>query len=293
MRVLVTGASGHIAGAVIPELLAAGHTVTGLARSDRAAETVRSLGAEVRRGDLTDLDGLGAAAAGSDGVIHLAFPHDGQYGGDLAAAAAIDLRAIEAMGAALAGSNRPFVGTNATGALALAGFVGLLTEHDVRPAGPRVEAENVVIALAGQEVRASVVRLPPTVHSGGRFGFVSGLVELAHASGVAGYAGDGTNVWPSADTRDVATLYRLALESAAPGARLHAVADEGIALRDIATVIGRHLQVPVTPVGAVEAHFGPLSLFVGLDNPTSSKITRAALAGRPRMPASSPTSPTS
>lgn len=281
MRILVTGASGHIAGAVIPELLAAGHTVTGLARSDRAAEVVRSLGTEVRRGDLTDLDGLRAAAAESDGVIHLAFPHDGQYGGDLATAAAIDLRAIEAMGAALAGSNRPLVGTNATGALALAGFVGLLTEHDVLPGGPRVEAENVVIALAGQDVRSSVVRLPPTVHSAGRFGFVSGLVQLARASGVAGYAGDGANVWPSADTRDVARLYRLALESAAAGTRLHAVAEEGVALRDIATMIGRHLHVPVTPVSAVEEHFGPLSLFVGLDNPTSSKITRDTLGWAP------------
>lgn len=281
MQVLVTGASGNIAGAVIPELLSAGHTVTGLARSDRAAEVVRSRDAEVRRGDLTDLDDLRAAAAGSDGVVHLAFPHDEQYGGDLPAAAAIDLRAIEVMGAALAGSGRPLVGTNATGALALAGHRGQLTEHDVLPGGPRVEAENVVIALAGQDVRTSVVRLPPTVHSAGRFGFVSGLVQLAQGSGVAGYVGDGANVWPSADTRDVARVYRLALESAAGGTRLHAVAEEGVALRDIAAVIGRHLGVPVAPVTAVEEHFGQLSLFVGLDNPTSATITRDALGWAP------------
>ena len=281
MRVLVTGASGHIAGAVIPELLAAGHTVTGLARSDRAAEVVRSLGADVRRGDLNDVDDLRAVAARSDGVIHLAFPYDGQQGGDLAAAAAVDLRAVESMGAALAGSNRPFVGTNATGAMALAGFRGRLTERDVLPGGLRVEAENVLVALADQDVRTSVVRLPPTVHSAGRFGFVSGLIQLATATGVAGYVGDGSNVWPSADTRDVARLYRLALESAAAGSRLHAVAEEGVALRDIAAVLGHHLNVPVRPVTAVEEHFGHLSIFVGLDNPTSSTITRDALGWAP------------
>lgn len=286
MHVFVTGASGHVAATVIPELLSAGHTVTGLARSERAAEVVRSRGADVRRGDLLDLDGLSSAVGEADGVIHLAFQHDGQYAGDLVGAAAADLRAIEAMGAALAGSGKPFVGTNATGALALAGCQGQLTEHDVLPGGLRIEAENVAVALAEQNVRTSVVRLPPTVHSDGQFGFVSGLIAIARATGVSGYLGDGANVWPSADTHDVARLYRLALESALPGSRLHAVAEEGIALRDIATVIGRRLSVRVAPVAEddAERHFGHLSLFIGLDNPTSSKITRDTLGWTPTRP---------
>jgi len=201
MRVFVTGASGHIASAVIPELLSAGHAVIGLARSDGAAAAVRSLGADVRRGDLDDLDGLSAAVREADGVIHLAFKHEDQRAGDLASAVAADLRAIEAMGVALKGSDRPFVGTCATGALILAGFHGQLTERDVRPGGPRIDAENTVVALAEQGVRSSVVRLPPTVHSLGRFGFVSGLIAIARATGVAGYLGDGTNRRPLARGR--------------------------------------------------------------------------------------------
>ena len=286
MRVFVTGASGHIASAVIPELLSAGHAVIGLARSDGAAAAVRSLGADVRRGDLDDLDGLSAAVREADGVIHLAFKHEDQRSGDLASAVAADLRAIEAMGVALKGSDRPFVGTCATGALILAGFHGQLTERDVRPGGPRIDAENTVVALAEQGVRSSVVRLPPTVHSLGRFGFVSGLIAIARATGVAGYLGDGTNRWPSADTRDVGRLYRLALESAPAGSRLHAVTEEGIALRDIAAVIGRRLGVPVAAIAAEDAerHFGFLSGFVGLDNPTSSQITRDTLGWTPTRP---------
>jgi len=286
MRVFVTGASGHIGSAVIPELLSAGHAVTGLARSDRAAAAVQSLGADVRRGDLDDLDGLGTAVREADGVIHLAFKHEEQHSGDLAGAAAADLRAIETMGAALEGSDKAFVGTSATGALALAGFHGQLTEHDVRPGGPRIDAENTVIALAEQGVRSSIVRLPPTVHSLGRYGFVSGLIEIARAAGVAGYLGEGNNRWPSVDTRDVGRLYRLAIESAPAGSRLHAVAEEGIALRDIATVIGRRLGVPIAPIAAKDAeqHFGYLSMFVGLDNPTSSQITRDTLGWTPTRP---------
>jgi len=286
MRVFVTGASGHIASAVIPELLSAGHAVTGLARSDRAAAAVQSLGADVRRGDLDDLDGLGAAASEADGVIHLAFKHEEQHSGDLAGAVAADLRAIEAMGAALMGSAKPFVGTCATGALALAGHQGQLTEHDVRPAGPRIDAENTVIALAEQAVRSSVVRLPPTVHSLGRYGFASDLIPIARAKGVAGYLGDGNNRWPSADARDVGRLYGLALESAPAGSRLHAVAEEGIPLRDIATVIGRRLGVPTAPITAEDAeqHFGYLRGFVALDNPTSSQLTRDTLGWTPTRP---------
>lgn len=287
MRVFVTGASGHIASAVIPELRSAGHAVTGLARSDRAAAAVHALGADVRRGDLDDLDGLRAAVHEADGVLHLAFKHEQQNAGDLAGAVAADLRAVEAMGAALEGSGKPFVGTNATGALALAGFRGrLLTERDVLPGGPRIDAENAVVALAGRGVRASVVRLPPAVHSRGRYGFVSGLLDIARATGVAGYVGDGDNRWPSADTRDVARLYRLALEAAPAGARLHAVAEEGIALREIATAIGRRLGVPTAPVAAehAEQHFGPLRMFVGLDNPATSAFTRDTLGWTPTRP---------
>jgi len=285
MRVFVTGASGHIASEVIPELLSAGHAVTGLARSDRAVAAVQSLGADVRRGDLDDLDGLSTAVREADGVIHLAFKHEEQHSGDLASAIAADLRAIETMGAALKGSDKPFVGTCATLALILAGFQGQLTEHDVRPGGPRIDAENTVIALAEQGVRSSVVRLPPTVHSLGRYPFISGLIAIARATGVAGYLGDGNNRWPSADTRDVGRLYRLALESAPAGSRLHAVAEEGIALRDVATVIGRRLGVPIAPVAEnAEQHFGYLMGFVGLDNPTSSQFTRDTLGWTPTRP---------
>ena len=286
MHVFITGASGHVAAPVIAELLSAGHTVTGLARSDRAEKIVRARGADVRRGDIVDLDGLSAAAGEADGVIHLAFQHDGQYAGDLVGAAAADLPAVEAIGAALAGSGKSFVGTNATGALALGGFHGLLTETDVLASGIRIEAENLMVAIAQRNVRTSVVRLPPTVHSGGQFGFVSGLIPIARLTGVSGYLGDGANVWPSADTRDVARVYRLALESADPGSRLHAVAEEGIALRDIATLIGRRLDIPVTQIPAddAEQHFGFLTQFVGMNNPTSSKITRETIDWTPARP---------
>jgi nucleoside-diphosphate-sugar epimerase len=286
MRVFVTGASGHIASAVIAELVSAGHAVTGLARSDRSAAAVSSLGADVRRGDLDDLDGLSSAVREADGVIHLAFKHDEMRSGDLAGATAADLRAIGTMGAALTGSDKPFVGTGATLALIMAGLQGQATEQDVLPGGPRIDAENTVIALAEQGVRSSVVRLPPTVHGLGRYGFVTGLIAIARATGVAGYLGDGNNRWPAADTRDVGRLYRLALESAPAGSRLHAVAEEGIALRDAAAAIGRRLGVPAAPVAAesAEQHFGYLSAFVGLDNPTSSQTTRDVLGWTPTRP---------
>ena len=282
MRVFVTGASGHVASCVIPELLAAGHTVVGLARSDRAADVVAARGAQVRRGELDDVDGLRAAVGEADGVLHLAFKNAEMREGDLTAAIGADLRAIEAMGAALAGSGKPFVGTCATLAQILAGFHGTLTEHDGQPGGPRIDAENAVLALAGQGVRSSLVRLPPSVHSNGRYGFVTSLIEIARTSGIAGYLGDGGNRWPAADTRDVARLYRLALESAPAGARLHAVAEEGIALRDIAEAIGRRLGVPVASIPAED--FGFLGGFAGLDNPASSTITRDLLGWAPTHP---------
>ncbi len=286
MRIFLTGASGHVASALIPELLAAGHSVTGLARSDHAASVVQSLGAEVRPGDLDDLDALTAAVREADGVIHLAFNHEQQSSGDLEGAVATDLRAIQAMGAALAGSGKPFVGTNATAAMVLAGFEGQLTERDTLPGGPRIDAENAVIALSKNGVRSCVVRLPPAVHYNGRYGFVSGLIEIAGAAGTSGYVGDGGNRWPSSDTRDVARVYRLALESAPAGARLHAVAEDGIALREIAETIGRRLDVPVTSIAAEDAqeHFGYLSAFIGLDNPTSHQLTVDELGWAPTRP---------
>jgi nucleoside-diphosphate-sugar epimerase len=279
MRVFVTGASGHIASAVIPELLSAGHAVTGLARSDRSAAVVQSLGAQVWRGDLDDLDGLSAAAREADGVIHLGFKEDEVRSGNMAGAIAADLRATDAMGTALVGTEKPFIGTNATGAMAMAGFQGqLLTEHDTLPGGGRVDNENTLIALAEQGVRSSVVRLPQ-VHSRGRYGFVSGLIDIARATGISGYLGAGNNRWPATDTRDVARVYRLALESAPAGSRLHAVAEEGIPVREIAATISRRLEVPVAPVAIddAERHFSYLSAIVGLDNPTSSQITRDTL----------------
>ncbi|KAA9153875.1 SDR family oxidoreductase [Amycolatopsis acidicola] len=283
MRVFVTGASGHIASAVIPELLSAGHSVTGLARSDRSASAVQELGADIRRGDLDDLDGLRAAAHEADAVIHLAFKHDEMNSGDMATAIAADLQAIAALGDALQGSGKPFVGTSATLALVLAGFQGQLTEQDMLPGGPRIDAENAVIALAGQGVRSSVVRLPPTVHSLGRYSLGSALLEIARATGVSGYVDDGTNRWPSADTRDVGRLYRLAVESAPAGSRLHAVAEDGIPFRDMANAIGERLGVPAAPVDP-EQHFGLLSAFVSGDNPVSSKITRDLLGWTPTRP---------
>lgn len=285
MRVFVTGASGYLASTVIPELLSAGHEVTGLARSDRAAAAVGALGADVRWGDLDDLEGLGAAAREANGVVHLAFKHEQQHAGDLAGAVAADLRATEAMGAALEGSDKPFVGTGATLALILAGLRGRLTEHDAAAVGPRVDAENNVVALAGRGVRSSVVRLP-TVHGVGGLGFISGLIAIARVTGTAGYLGGGDNRWAAVDVRDVGRLYRLALESAPAGSRLNAAAEEGIALRDIAEVIGRRLGVPVARVAAgdAEGHFGHLSMFVGLDNPTSSEITRGMLGWTPSRP---------
>ncbi|PRY20786.1 hypothetical protein [Pseudosporangium ferrugineum] len=233
---------GTLAPAVISELLAAGHTVT-----DRA-------GAE----DLSS----------ADGVIHLGGPH----------AAETDLNAIRAIGTALINTGRPFIGTGTTAAPALAGFTGVLTEEIALPG----EAENALLAYASSGVRAAVVRLPPAVHESGRYGAVSGLIAVARATGVSGCPGDGGNRWPAVDARDAARLYRLALESAPPGARLHAVAEEGIAMRDIAEAIAGRLHVPVAGVDA--RHFGTLAGLAGLDNPVSGRATRDALGWAPSRP---------
>jgi nucleoside-diphosphate-sugar epimerase len=282
MRVFVTGASGHIGSAVVPELLQAGHQVVGLARSDASAARLTAAGAEVHRGDLADPDGLAAAAAAADGVIHLAFIHEWLRSGAFMDAVAADFAAIQAMGAALAG--KPFVATSGTLMLAMGGIADRRgTEDDVIAGGPRVDAENHVIALADADVRSSVVRLPPIVHSTlDHHGFAPTLIALARDAGVAGYVGDGSNRWPSVHTLDAARLYRLALESAPPGARLHAVAEEGVPFRDIAGAIGRRLGVPVEPRPA--EHFGFLAGFAGLDGPVTSVATRELLGWEPAYP---------
>ena len=288
MRVFVTGASGHIGFAVVAELLGAGHKVAGLARSEASAEKLRKAGAEVVRGDLDDLAGLVAAAKAAEGVIHLGYKHDLAFGGTpdgFVKAAEHDTRVVKALGEALIGSNKPLVNTSGTAQLAL--FGGLTrtgTEEDVLPGGPRVDGENAVIALAERGVRSSVVRLPPTVHSSlDHHGFVPALVAIAREKGFAAYVGEGTNRWPAVHTLDAARLYRLAVEAAPAGTRLHAVGDEGVAFREIADAIGRNLNLPVVSIPAEEAdaYFTYLSLFVQLDNPTSSEWTRELMGWTP------------
>ncbi|MEU4515180.1 SDR family oxidoreductase [Nonomuraea wenchangensis] len=287
MRVFVTGASGWIGSALVPELIGAGHQVIGLARSEAAAGAVAAAGAEVRRGALDDLDVLRDASSAADGVIHLAFKHDLAFSGDFEAAALADKRAVEVMGEALAGSGRPFV--------LASGLLGILpgrpaTERDDPPtdhlpAGPAVRRETarLTVALAERGVRSSVLRLPPTVHGEGDHGFMASLVGIARDKGVAGHVGDGSNRWPAAHRLDVAALFLAALERAPAGSVLHAAAEEGVPFRAIAEVFGRHLGLPVASIPAEEtgAHFGWLAAFAGEDAPASSELTRELLGWRP------------
>ncbi|MFB8084001.1 SDR family oxidoreductase [Streptomyces sp. NPDC055992] len=292
MRVFITGASGWIGSAVVPELTEAGHQVVGLARSEASAEALAAAGAEVRRGSLDDLDVLREAAADADGVLHLAFKHDIAFSGDFQGATDADRRAIDAFGDALAGSGKPFV--IASGLLGLApGRVA--TEEDGQSAAPgapaggpggRQDNARATIALASRDVRSSVVRLPPTVHGDGDQGFVASLIANARAKGASGYVGDGAGRWPAAHRSDVAHLFRLALEDAPAGTTLHAAAEEGVPLRSVAETIGSHLGVPVVSVAPEDAagHFGWLGAMVSLDSPASSALTRERFGWKPAGP---------
>ncbi len=287
MRIFITGASGHVGSAVIPELLGAGHDVVGLARSDMAAAAVEALGAEVHRSSLDDLDNLRKTATASDGVIHLAFKHEEMNAGDLEGPLGADLLAIEAIGESLAGTGKPFVGTSGTIPLAFGGVEGVATEADVLPAGPRIDAENAVIALAERGVRSSVVRLPPLVHSPlDHTGYTPALISFARDKGKAGYPGDGLNRWPAGHSLDAAHLYRLAIERAPAGSRLHAIGDGGVRFREIAEVIGSNLGVPAVSIGEEEIvdYFDFLAFFVSLDNPASSLLTQELLDWSPTHP---------
>lgn len=287
MRVFVTGATGHIGSLVVRELLEAGHQVVGLARSDRSASALAAVGAEAQRGALDDLDSLRAGASAADGVIHLAFMHDFS---NFAAAGAADLRAVETMGAALEGSGKPFVVTSGTLTLAFTpGRIGTedLTPDLGSPPRPRVASENTAVALGQRGVRSSVVRLAPLVHGPTDLhGFVPSLINIARDKGVSAYVGEGASRWPAVHELDAAHLYRLALEKAPAGSRLHGVGEEGIPFRDIAEIIGRRLNLPVVSIAREEAdgHFGFLSAFVTLDNPTSSALTQELLGWRPVHP---------
>ncbi|WP_248928543.1 SDR family oxidoreductase [Paenibacillus hamazuiensis] len=282
MRVFVTGATGFIGTAVVRELLEAGHRVVGLARSDKSAAALTAAGADVHRGSLDDLDSLRDGATAADGVIHLAFGHDFS---DYAGAVAADLRAVEAMGAVLEGTGKPFVITSGTMMLSFALPPGQLgTEEDVvDDSVPRGAAENAAIALADRGVRSSVVRLAPSVHGETMAGFVSMLIAIARDKGVSACVGDGSNRWPAVHRLDAARLFRLALESAPAGSLLHGVGEEGVPLRDIAGVIGRHLNLPVISISREEAdaHFGFFGAAVSTDNPTSNALTRKRVGWEP------------
>ena len=284
MRIFVTGATGFIGSAIVQELLGAGYQVLGLARSDASAASLAAVGAEAHRGALDDFDSLQSGAAASDGVIHTAFVHDFSA---YASAGETDRRAVEALGAGLEGSDRPFVITSGITVLAQ----GRLATEDGVPdpasaSAIRIPSEEAASEMASRGVRTSVVRLPPSVHGDGDHAFVPALIDIARKKGVSAYVGDGANRWPAVHRLDAVQLYRLALEKAPAGSRLHGVADEGVPMRDIAGVIGRRLNLPVASVSPEEAngHFDWLGYFVGLDAPASSALTRERLGWRPTRP---------
>ncbi len=286
MRVFVTGANGFVGSAVVQELIAAGHSVLGLARTDAAAATVAKMGATVLRGGLEDLDILRRGASESDGVVHTAFIHDFS---NFVASCAVDKHAIEALGEALAGSNRPLITTSGVAMLAQG---RLATEDDVPPEHPHYPrvSEKAAMAFVARGVRAMSVRLAPSVHGDGdqgpRAGFVSILIAMARQGGLAAYIGEGLNRWAGVHRLDAARLYRLALEKGKAGTKYHGIADEGVAMKEIAGLIGRRLNVPVkglTPEEAA-AHFTWIASFVAMDMAATSAKTRAELGWQPKEP---------
>ncbi|MFR0359265.1 SDR family oxidoreductase [Streptomyces sediminimaris] len=279
MRVFVTGASGHIGSAVVPELLQAGHGVVGLARSETSVAAVKALGAEVCRGDLDDLDGLREAASNAEAVIHLAFNHDAVNAGNFAGAVATDLGVVQALGEALAGTGKTFIGIGLT-------RTGDPERDAMIDANPRSAVARAVAGFTEKGVRTVLVAIPPVTHSTrDRIGFIPTLIKIARDTGVSGYVGDGANRWPAGHALDVARLYRLALEKAPAGAQLFAAAEEGITVREIAETIGRHLDLPAVSIPAEQAadHFKAFP-FMTLDITMSNTDTRRLLDWEPAHP---------
>lgn len=288
MRVFLTGATGFIGSAIIPELINAGHQVLGLTRSDAGAQALTAAGAEVHRGSLEDIESLRSGAAKSDSVIHCAFDHSA-FGQDFSKFVEVcekDKRAIEALGEPLVGSNRPLVVTSGTGmGNAAPGQPASEDHYDPNHPNPRKGSEIAAAAVADRGVNVSIVRLPQ-VHDTVKQGLVTYAIQIARQKGISAYIGEGRNRWPAAHVLDVARLYRLALEKNQPGSRYNAVAEEGIPMREIAEVIGKGLKVPVVSLTPEEApaHFGWLAMFAAFDMPASNALTRQRLGWNPTGP---------